>query len=304
MSILVDKESRIIVQGITGREAVSFVADSLGYGAKIVGGVTPGKAGMDVHGVPVYNCVRDITGKERVDIAVISVPPAFVKDAAFEALQNGVPLIVVITERVARADVVQVLELARQRGARVIGPNTMGLISPGKSKAGSVGGPPQDARKAFVRGPVGIMSRSGGMTTEIANLLTQNRLGQSTAISVGGDPIIGSTFVELLPLFEADPETKAVVLFCEPGGSMEKPLTDYIKANGTRLPIVAFIAGRFADAMPGVRFGHAGSIVQGKQDTAAAKVELFREAGIAVAEEFSEIATILKERLGDGKHVY
>ncbi|MBI2907694.1 MAG: CoA-binding protein [Chloroflexi bacterium] len=298
MSILVDENTRIIVQGITGREAVSFVRDSLGYGARIVGGVTPGRKGADVHGVPVYDCVKEIVDKGPVDASAIAVPVAFARDAAFEAIENGIKLVVVITERLPRKDVCQILELARMRGTRIIGPNTMGLISPGKSKIGAVGGPPADARKAFTLGPVGIMSRSGGMTTEIANLLTQSGLGQSTAINIGGDPIVGSTFLELLPFFESDPQTKALVIFCEPGGSMEAALADHVRIRGTRLPIVAFIAGRFADNMPGVRFGHAGSIVEGKRDTAAEKVRLFREAGITVAEEFSEIPGLIKEKTG------
>lgn len=298
MSILVDENTRIIVQGITGREAVSFVRDSLGYGAKIVGGVTPGRKGADVHGVPVYDCVKEIVEQGPVDATAIAVPVAFAKDAAFEAIENGIKLLVVITERLPRKDVAQILELARSKGARIIGPNTMGLISPGKSKIGAVGGPPADARKAFMPGPVGIMSRSGGMTTEIANLLTHNGLGQSTAINIGGDPIVGSTLVELLPLFEADPETKALVIFCEPGGAMEATLADHVRSKGTRLPIVAFIAGRFADDMPGVRFGHAGSIVEGKRDTAAEKVRLFKEAGIMVADEFSQIPVLIKQRIG------
>src|SRR3990172_6020632 len=174
MAILVSEATQIIVQGITGREAVGFVRDSLDYGAKIVGGVTPGRKGRSVHGVPVYDCVKEITEGQRVDATIVAVPAAFVKDAAFEALENGVPLLVIITERVPRKDTCQILELARWRGARVIGPNSMGLISPGKTKVGSVGGPAQDLAKAFTPGPVGIISRSGGMTTEIANLLTHH----------------------------------------------------------------------------------------------------------------------------------
>ena len=297
MSILVDENTRIIIQGITGREAVAITQDSLGYGAKIVGGVTPGRKGRNVHGVPVYDCVREITAQEQVDASIVVVPAPFVRDAAFEAMENGIGLLVIVTERVVRKEVVQILEYARMRGTRIIGPNTLGIISPEKTKVGNVGGPPEDVRKAYMRGPVGIMSRSGGMTTEIANLLTQNGLGQSTAISIGGDPIVGSTLLELLPLFEADVETKALVIFCEPGGGMEAALARHVKEKGTRLPIVAFIAGRFADAMPGMRFGHAGSIVEGKRDTAAEKIRLFNEAGIAVAEEFSQIPALIKERI-------
>ena len=297
LSILVDQDTRVIVQGITGREAVSFTRDMLDYGAKVVGGVTPGRGGRDVLGVPVYDSVRQITEKERVDASVLAVPAPFVRDAAFEAIEAGVPLLVIVTERVPRRDVVQVLELARLRGSRVIGPNTMGIISPGKTKVGSIGGPAGDTRKSFVPGPVGVMSRSGGMTTELSNLLTQSGLGQSTAISMGGDPIVGSTFAELLPLWQEDPETRALVLFCEPGGPLEAALADQVRRAGNPLPIVAFIAGHFTAEMPGVRFGHAGSIVEGKADTAEEKAHIMREAGIVVADDFSQIPALVEQAL-------
>lgn len=297
MAILANKETRIIVQGITGREAVSIVRDSLGYGAQIVGGVSPGRKGASVHGVPVYDSVREIREKAPVEASLIAVPALFARDACFEALENGLRLLVVVTERMPRKDVVQVLELARMRGARVIGPNTVGFISPGQTKLGAIGGPPEDTKKAFTPGPVGIISRSGGMATEIASLLTSSGLGQSTAISMGGDPIIGSTYAELLPLFEADPDTKALVLFCEPGGGMETALVQHLKEKGTRLSIVAFVAGHFMEAMPGVRFGHAGSIVEGPGDSAAEKEGLLRGAGVAVAQEFSQIPQLVREGL-------
>jgi succinyl-CoA synthetase alpha subunit len=300
VSILVDQSTRVIIQGITGREAASFTRDMLDYGAKVVGGVTPGRGGRDVLGVPVYDSVRQITEKERVDASVLAVPAPFVRDAAFEAIEAGVPLLVIVTERVPRRDVVQVLELARLRGSRVVGPNTMGIISPGKTKVGSIGGPADDTRKSFVPGPVGVMSRSGGMTTELSNLLTQNGLGQSTAISMGGDPIVGSTFTELLPLWEKDPETKALVLFCEPGGPLEAALAERVRCESNSLPIVAFVAGHFTADMPGVRFGHAGSIVEGKADTAMEKARIMREAGIIVADDFSEIPALVKRALGEG----
>jgi succinyl-CoA synthetase alpha subunit len=296
LSILVDQDTRVIVQGITGREAVSFTRDMLDYGARVVGGVTPGRGGRDVLGVPVYDSVRQITEKERVDASVLAVPAPFVRDAAFEAIEAGVPLLVIVTERVPRRDVVQVLELARLRGSRVIGPNTMGIISPGKTKVGSIGGPAGDTRKSFLPGPVGVMSRSGGMTTELSNLLTQSGLGQSTAVSMGGDPIVGSTFAELLPLWEEDAETRALVLFCEPGGPLEAALAG---RAGDSLPIIAFIAGHFTAEMPGVRFGHAGSIVEGKADTAEEKARIMREAGIVVADDFSRIPALVKRALGE-----
>jgi len=297
LSILVDQDTRVIVQGITGREAVSFTRDMLDYGAKVVGGVTPGRGGRDVLGVPVYDSVRQITSKERGDASVLAVPAPFVRDAAFEAIEAGVPLLVIVTERVPRRDVVQVLELARLRGSRVIGPNTMGIISPGKTKVGSIGGPAEDTRKSFVPGPVGIMSRSGGMTTELANLLTQNGLGQSTAVSMGGDPIVGSTFAELLRLWQEDVETKALVLFCEPGGPLEAALAEQVRRAGNSLPIIAFIAGHFTAEMPGVRFGHAGSIVEGKADMAEEKARIMREAGIVVADDFSQIPALVERAL-------
>ena len=300
LSILVDQDTRVIVQGITGREAVSFTRDMLDYGAKVVGGVTPGRGGRDVLGVNVYDSVRQITEKERVDASVLAVPAPFVRDAAFEAIEAGVPLLVIVTERVPRRDVVQVLELARLRGSRVIGPNTMGIISPGKTKVGSIGGPAGDTRKSFVPGPVGVMSRSGGMTTELSNLLTQSGLGQSTAISMGGDPIVGSTFAEMLPLWQEDPETKALVLFCEPGGPLEAALAEQVRRAGNPLPIVAFIAGHFTAEMPGVRFGHAGSIVEGKGDTAEEKARIMREAGIIVADDFSQIPALVERALREG----
>jgi succinyl-CoA synthetase alpha subunit len=299
MSILIDENTTFIIQGITGREAVNMTRECLNYGSKIVGGVTPGRGGRDVYGVPVYDTVREITSRERVDGSVLTVPPAFVRDAAFEALENGIKLMVVVTERIPRGEVAQILEIARMQEARVIGPNCLGIISPGKSKMGGVGGPAEDTRKAYESGAVGVMSRSGGMTTEISNALRAAGLGQSTAISIGGDAIIGSTYAELMPLFEADPQTKAIVVYSEPGGPMEAQLATYVAESGSRLPIVTFMAGRFMDAMPGMRFGHAGTIVEGKQDTAAEKIRRLTEAGISVAEEISDIPKLVKQHLAE-----
>ncbi len=297
MSILVDSETTFIIQGITGREAVNMTRECLDYGSKIVGGVTPGRGGRDVYGVPVYDTVREITSQQHVDGSVLTVPPAFTRDAAFEALENGIKLLVIVTERIPRYEVAQIMELARMREARVIGPNCLGIISPGKAKMGGIGGPAADTRKAYQPGPVGVMSRSGGMTTEIANALTAAGLGQSTAISIGGDAIIGSTYAELMPLYEADPETKAIVIYSEPGGPMEAQLADYMRQTKSRLPVIAFMAGRFMDAMPGMRFGHAGTIVEGRQDTAAEKIRRLEAAGIAVAQEIEEIPALVQGRL-------
>ena len=298
MSILISKDTTFIVQGITGREAVSLTRENLAYGSKIVGGVTPGRAGRDVYGVPVYDCVRDVTQKTRVDGSVVCVPPRFTRDAVFEAIENGIKLIVVVTERIPRREVAQMVELAGMRGARIIGPNCLGLISPGEAKMGGIGGPAENTRKAYTPGPVGVMSRSGGMTTEIANTLTAAGLGQSTAVSIGGDAIIGTSYAELMPLFEADPQTKAIAIYSEPGGRMEAELAEWVTAHRSRLPIVAFMAGRFMDEMPGMRFGHAGTIVEGKADTTADKIERMRKAGIAVAERIEEIPALIRARIG------
>jgi succinyl-CoA synthetase alpha subunit len=297
MSILITKDTAFIIQGITGREAVNMTRECLDYGSKIAGGVTPGRAGRDVYGVPVYDTVKAITAKTRVDGSVVAVPPAFTRDAVFEAIEAGIKLVVVVTERIPRYEVAQMVELARMRGARIIGPNCLGILSPGEAKMGGLGGRAEDARKAFTKGPVGVMSRSGGMTTEMCNTLTAAGLGQSTAVSIGGDAIIGSTYADLMPLFEADGETKAIVIYCEPGGRMEAELAAYVVENKSRLPIVAFMAGRFMDAMPGMRFGHAGTIVEGKADTTAEKIARLEAAGISVAERIEDIPALVKKRM-------
>ena len=299
MSILINSATTFIVQGITGREAVNLTRENLDYGAKIVGGVTPGRAGREVYGVQVYDCVRDITAKTGVDGSVVCVPPRFTRDAVFEAIENGIKLIVVVTERIPRREVAQMIELASLRGARIIGPNCLGIISPGEAKMGGVGGPAANTRTAYTKGSIGVMSRSGGMTTEIASTLTAAGMGQSTAVSIGGDAIIGTSYAELMPLFEADPQTKAIAIYSEPGGRMEAELAEWLQKNDSRLPIVAFIAGRFMDEMPGMRFGHAGTIVEGKADTTVEKIKRMKAAGITVAERNVDIPKLIAERIGE-----
>ena len=222
MAILADSDTKVMVQGITGREAASFTKDMQEYGTKVVSGVTPGKKGQSVYSVPVFDTVAQAMAHEPVDAAIISVPPLMVKEAALESLMNGIKLLIIVTERVPRKDTVELLELARQKQATVIGPNTLGLISPGMVKLGMAGGPLEDVKKAYMPGKVGIASRSGGMTTEIANLLTTNGIGQSTCISVGGDPVVGSNFLDLAERFNQDPDTEAMVIFSEPGGVIEE----------------------------------------------------------------------------------
>jgi succinyl-CoA synthetase alpha subunit len=305
MSILIHADTTFIVQGITGREAVNLTRECLDYGAgaKIVGGVTPGRKGREVHGVPVFDTVAQAVEHHGgpIDGSVVTVPPAFTKDAVFEAIENGVKLIVIVTERIPRGDVAQMVELAALRGARIIGPNCLGIIVPDVIKMGGIGGPARDAAKAYSRGSVGVISRSGGMTTEMSSTLTAAGLGQSTAVSIGGDAIIGSSYAELMPLFEADEQTQAIVIYTEPGGRMEAELSRWVADNDSRLPIVAFMAGRFMDEMPGMTFGHAGTIVEGKEDTASEKIARLSAAGIVVAEEIAEIPDLVKERLGSRK---
>jgi succinyl-CoA synthetase alpha subunit len=303
MSILIDADTTFIVQGITGREAVNLTRECLDYGAgaKVVGGVTPGRLGRDVHGVPVFDTVAQAVEHHggRIDGSVVTVPPAFTKDAVFEAIENGVKLVVIVTERIPRRDVAQMVELAGLRGARIIGPNCLGIIVPGVIKMGGIGGPAKNARQAYSPGPVGVISRSGGMTTEMSSTLTAAGLGQSTAVSIGGDAIIGSTYAELMPLFEADEQTQGIVIYTEPGGRMEAALASWVTKNDSRLPIVAFMAGRFMDEMPGMSFGHAGTIVEGKEDTATEKIARLAEAGITVAEDIAEIPEILRSKMND-----
>jgi succinyl-CoA synthetase alpha subunit len=302
VSILLDKDTTFIVQGITGREAVNLTRECLDYGSKIVGGVTPGRKGREVHGVPVFDTVAQAVEHHgaSIDGSVVTVPPAFTKDAVLEAIENGIKLIVIVTERIPRGDVAQMVELAEMRGARIIGPNCLGLIVPEVCKMGGIGGPAKDAAKAYQPGRVGVMSRSGGMTTEISSSLTAAGLGVSTAVSIGGDAIIGSAYAELMPYFEADEQTEAIVIYTEPGGRMEAQLAEWVKDNDSRLPIVAFMAGKFMDddEMKGMSFGHAGTIVEGKEDTATEKIARLEAAGIRVVERIDQIPDVVKEKLG------
>jgi succinyl-CoA synthetase alpha subunit len=302
MSILLNKDTTFIVQGITGREAVNLTKECLDYGSKIVGGVTPGRKGREVHGVPVFDTVEQAVENHgsQIDGSIVTVPPGFTKDAVIEAIDNGIKLIVVVTERIPRGDVAEMVEFANMHDARIIGPNCLGLIDPEVCKMGGIGGPAKDAAKSYSPGVVGVMSRSGGMTTEISSSLTAAGLGVSTAVSIGGDAIIGSSYAELMPYFEADEETRAIVIYTEPGGRMEAQLADWQAENNSRLPIVAFMAGKFMDdeSMKGMTFGHAGTIVEGKEDSATEKIKRLESAGITVVERIDEIPDAVKERIG------
>ncbi len=299
MAILAFAETRILVQGITGREAVTFALESIQYGAKISAGVTPGKGGQAVHGIPVFDTVAQALRAHPCDATVISVPARAVLAAAGEALDNGLKLLVIVTERIPRRDVVMLLERAASAGARVIGPNSLGIITPGQTRIGMCGGSADAVRRAYSPGPVGVISRSGGMMTEIASLLSQAGIGQSTCVSIGGDPIIGSTVLDLLPLYEGDADTHALVLFCEPGGVMEEQLAERLAQHPSRLKIIAFVAGRFAEQRQGMRFGHAGSMVEGNRGSPSAKMSILRAAGVRVADKVSQIPLLVRAALDE-----
>lgn len=299
MSVLVGAHTRLLVQGITGREAANFTRECLDYGTQVLAGVTPGKGGEQVYGVPVFDTVAEAVERTGADAALVSVPPLGVLDAVLETIDAGIPLIVIITERVPRRDVAMLLAAAADAEVRVIGPNSLGLIAPGACKLGSIGGPAEDVRRAYSPGRVGVVSRSGGMSTEIASMLTQAGIGQSTCISAGGDALIGTTLLDAYKLFVADPDTDAVVTFSEPGGSQEHELAEHLEAIGDAAkPLLCFVAGRFVDEMPGVRFGHAGTMVEAGGSTAAAKMQRLQAAGAQVLERLDDLPAAVEAALG------
>jgi succinyl-CoA synthetase alpha subunit len=295
LGIFVDARTRAIVQGITGTQGSFHTGLMLGYGTRIVAGVTPGKGGTRVHNVPVYDTVEEALKKHDADVSVIFVPASFAADAAFEALEGGLKTLVIVTEHIPVRDAVQVMARAKQQGAVVIGPNTPGIITPGECKLGIM------PAHVFRRGTVGIASRSGTLTYEIAVGLSRRGLGQSTCLGLGGDPVVGLSFVEVLREFEGDEQTHAVVLIGEIGGDMEERVAEFISAEGYVKPVVAFVAGRTAP--PGRRMGHAGAIIMGRTGTAQSKIEAFKAAGVGVAEKPSDVAKMLAERLR-GKGIF
>ncbi|HEV7943090.1 MAG TPA: CoA-binding protein [Solirubrobacteraceae bacterium] len=299
MSVLVGAGTRLLVQGITGREAANFTRECLDYGTQVVAGVTPGKGGEEVYRVPVFDTVEEAAAATHPDAALISVPPLGVLDAALEAIDARIPLLVIITERVPRRDVAALLTVAHAAGTTVVGPNSLGLIAPGACKLGSIGGPAADVRRAYTPGRVGVVSRSGGMTTEIASMLTRAGIGQSTCISVGGDSLIGTTLLDAYRLFAEDPDTEAVVTFSEPGGAQEHELAEFLEASGgPPTPLFCFVAGRFVDDMPGTRFGHAGTMVEAGGSTARAKIARLRAAGAHVADRLDELPVVVTAAMG------
>ncbi|MBW2110506.1 MAG: succinate--CoA ligase subunit alpha [Deltaproteobacteria bacterium] len=274
MSILIDKNTRVVVQGITGREGTFHTKQMLEYGTVVAAGVTPGKGGREIEGVPVFNTVRQAVEKEGVNVACLFVPPPFAADAIIDSTSAGIGVIVCITEGIPVLDMVKVLGFLRSRKSILIGPNCPGIISPGKCKVGIMPGP------IHRPGPMAVISRSGTLTYEVVDQLTRAGLGQSTCIGIGGDPLIGTTFIDHLKRLKQDPETEGVVLIGEIGGTAEEEAADYISREFTK-PVVAFIAGQTAP--PGRRMGHAGAIISGGQGKAEDKIKALEGAGIKVA---------------------
>jgi succinyl-CoA synthetase alpha subunit len=288
MSILVNKDSKIIVQGFTGNEGTFHATQMIKYGTNVVGGVTPGKGGSTHLDRPVFNSVQQSVKETGADVSIIFVPPAFAADAIMESAESGIGVIVAITEGIPVKDMVRVKNYINERNVRLIGPNCPGIITPGEAKIGIMPG------FIFEKGSVGVISKSGTLTYEAVDQLTKLGLGQSTAIGIGGDPIIGTTTKEAVQMFMDDPETEGIVMIGEIGGNMEAEAAHWIKENGTK-PVVGFIAGQTAPA--GRRMGHAGAIVGGKDDTAAAKMEIMRGCGIHVVESPAEIGLRMKDVL-------
>lgn len=286
MSVLIDKNSKVLVQGVTGRDGSFHALKMRSYGTNIVGGTSPGKGGQNVEGIPVFNTVAEAVEKTGADTSIIFVPAPFAKDAMFEAADAGIKLIVCITEGVPVMDAVAAQHYIKLKGARLVGPNCPGLISPDKSMVGIL------PTNIFKKGGTGVISRSGTLTYEIVDCLTKSGFGESTAIGVGGDPVVGLYFEDMLQLFQDDPETDSIVLVGEIGGDAEERAADFIKKNITK-PVVAFISGR--QAPKGKQMGHAGAIITTGSGTAAEKIAAFEAVGVPVAKETSEIPTLLKQ---------
>ncbi len=296
MAILVNERSRVIIQGITGREGMVRAQLMKDYGTNLVAGVTPGRGGQEVYGVPVFDSVEEAWEKAGpIEVSVIFVPAALVKNGALEALAAGVKLLVLVPDRVPIYDVLEICQVAREKGARFVGPNTLGLVSPGKAVLGMIGGRAERAREWFKPGPVGVTSRSGGMTSAISYYLTRSGLGESTIVHVGGDAVVGLSHPEVVELFERDPETRLVAMFGEIGTTQEERVADLIERKKFTKPLVAFIGGKAAKS--GTRFSHAGAIVEGSRGSYATKVERLRQVGVHVVDSLFDIPKKAREIL-------
>ncbi len=291
MAILIDEAKRVLVQGITGREGRVRTRLMMDYGTKVVAGVTPGRGGEEVFGVPVFDSVEEAWEKVgEIDVSVIFVPAPIVKNAALEAIDTGIKLLVLIPDRVPIYDVMEIMRKAKEKGARFVGPNTLGLLSPGKAVLGMMGGRAESARQWFKAGNVGVSSRSGGMTSSLAYYLSKNGIGLSTIVHVGGDAIVGLPHPEIMKMFESDAETKAVVMFGEIGTSQEEQVADLIERGKFTKPLIAYIGGKVAKE--GTRFSHAGAIIEGGRGTYEGKVKRLQEVGAYVVDSFQDVPEV------------
>lgn len=296
MSVLLDGTTRVLVQGITGQQARRHVGYMRAYGTNVVAGVAPGRGGQAVDGVPVFDTVRSAVRAHPADLAVLFVPARSARDAALEAIEAGIGTVVVLAEGVPHHDGAEVIAAARRKGVRVVGPNSQGMISPGKAKIGGTGGPIPE--RMFRPGPVGIVSRSGGMGGEIGFALTRAGIGQSTYVAIGGDLMIGTAFADLAPLYEADPETEALVIFGEAGTAHEEDMADLVASGRFTKPVVALIVGEALEAVPrGTSFGHTSALVGRGLGSTSGKKRRLREAGARVAEVFSDVPRLVAEAL-------
>ncbi len=296
MAILIDETKRVLVQGITGREGMARTRLMLGYGTQVVAGVTPGKGGQAVEGVPVFDTVEEAWEHVGpIDVSVLFIPAPLVKSAALEAIDAGVKLLVIVPDRVPIYDVLIIARRAKEKGARFIGPNTLGVLSPGRAVVGMIGGRAASARSWFQPGPVGVASRSGGITSSMAYYLSREGIGATTLVHVGGDAVVGMPHPDVMLEFERDPDTKAVVMFGEIGTSQEERVADLIEAGAFTKPLIAYIGGRAAKS--GTRFSHAGAIIEGGRGTYEGKVARLREVGATVVEEFMDLPRATKEVL-------
>jgi succinyl-CoA synthetase alpha subunit len=289
VSILVDENTRLVVQGITGREGAFHATRNRAYGTNVVGGVTPGKAGQDVEGIPVFNTVRDAVEATQANTAMVFVPPRFAADAVYEAMDSGVQLIITVTEGIPAQDMMRIYTHLKRGNQTLIGPNCPGIISPGKATVGIM------PTQVFSPGRVGLVSRSGTLTYQISKELALHGIGQSSVVGIGGDPVVGSSFIDILGHFNADPDTDLVVMVGEIGGDEEEKAAEFIAANMTK-PVVAYIAG--FQAPPGKQMGHAGAIITGSSGTAQAKKEALEAKGVRVGTNPTEVADLVKAHLG------
>lgn len=296
MSIIVNRETRILIQGITGKSGMQTTQELLDYGMQVACGVTPGKGGQEVSGVPVFNSVKEaVEAVGQVDVSQVYVPPLMALDASREAIEAGVKFLHIFVEKIPVLDTAKILAYAKKNNVRILGPASVGAISPGEGKIGSIGGPNPNA--VFSKGQVGVISKSGGMCSELGLLITNGGFGQSTVVGVGGDLLTGTSFADLLGLFEQDRETKAVVAFGEVGGSSEVEAARLIKEKRFTKPFIVFLAGKFAEKLPkDTSLGHAGAIV-GMEATMAQKVKALKDAGAVVSENFEDIPALIKKAL-------